>query len=67
MKVSENIRVGLDILPFNPKNKRKSPEVEDFADEYTITIRRSDGQGMSKEEALALMFHYCIHSRRLGK
>lgn len=67
MKPDENIRVGLDILPFNPKKKRRNPEADDFADEYMITIRRNDGQGMSKEEALALMFHYCIHSRRIGK
>jgi hypothetical protein len=70
MNKSENVRVYLDILPFNPKKKRRSPEMNDFDDEYKISVRRKDGQGMSNEEAETIIYQYFLFKRtgkELGK
>lgn len=60
---SETVRVYLDVLPFNPKKKRRSPEADDIDNEYTISVRRKDGQGMSEEEAESIIYQYFLTKR----
>jgi len=63
MNKSEIVRVYLDILPFNPKKKRAKPTMNDIDEEYTISVRRKDGQGMSEEEAETIIHQYFIMKR----
>lgn len=62
--MNDTIRVHLKLPPINPKKRRREPEADDYADAYVISLTRSDGEGISEDEARAIMAQWLIHTPR---
>lgn len=61
MTPNDIVTIELDLNPINPKKRKREPNAKDFANEYTISIRRSDGHGVSEQEAHDVMFAWLLN------
>lgn len=61
---NDTVRIELDLPPINPKKRKRNPDADDYADRYTIKFTRSDGEGVTEDEARAIMAQWLIHTPR---
>lgn len=62
-KTDELVKVFMDVLPRTREQVLNDPLGSEFDSEYTISVRRKDGRGMSEEEAEAVISAYFMQAK----
>lgn len=64
---NDNISVYLDLEPINPKKQKRELDAKDYANEYTIKIARHDGQKVTEDEAISVLFAFMMNRNAMQR